>query len=177
MIGWLLFIPTAFATVVPTPPALSINVDDGRTDISAGDQTTYTIRVRNLGKEPLGNLVISQSLPATMDFADTDGGRWRVTVPAGEQRELTVKAAVKSTPDGQSELATTVCAHLKAGQSPLVCSSDINAVTTASSRSWAFAAAGATGLSLLTVLGLRLRQRRRLAHRASQMAAGALERV
>ncbi|MFJ6197287.1 hypothetical protein [Micromonospora sp. NPDC092111] len=176
--------PKPSASVDAKQPLLSIGVDNGRTEVTVGDQLTYQTKIRNVGATDAKQLEISQSLPVGLRLVTakdhgkaTDGSvTWRIDLKAGQESTLTTVAEVTETPDELLRLATVACATAKGGEKPLVCAthSDLLPAGAAAARVaqpttnriW-YGLAG--GIAALVALGLvaAFRIRRRLQKRSA----------
>jgi uncharacterized repeat protein (TIGR01451 family) len=117
-------------------PVLTVGVTDGRDAIAPGEETRYTVSVRNEGSAPADGVVVSQSVPAEAHPVDAgQGGRteegvvtWRVHVAPGG--EVTRTATVRLGPTGGEvwRVATTVCAQTDPDHPPVACAADANLV-------------------------------------------------
>ncbi|MGC4811004.1 hypothetical protein ACLQ29_10805 [Micromonospora sp. DT228] len=170
--------PKPSASASPPGPLLSITVDDGRTEVAAGDELTYRLTVRNLGTTKVADIKVSQSLPTGLTLVSADrGGKsrdgavtWDTDLTVGQESTFTTVARVGETPKDLLRLATVACATAKDGKKPLVCAthSDLlpaGAVAPAAERSgmsWPWSA-GAVVALLIVGLGaiVLLRHRRR----------------
>ncbi|MFG1867236.1 hypothetical protein [Micromonospora arborensis] len=183
--------PKPSAAASPDGPLLSITVDDGRTEVAAGDELTYRLTVRNLGASRVADIKVSQSLPTGLTLVSADrGGKardgavtWATDLKVGQESTFTTVARVGETPKDVLRLATVACATAKGGTKPLVCAthSDLlpaGAVAPAAKEagiSWLWSAGAAAAL-LIIGLGafvlLRRYRRRRVvpahAHSASR---------
>jgi uncharacterized repeat protein (TIGR01451 family) len=173
------------AAVAPKPsaeatgPLLSIAVDNGRTAVAAGDELTYTVKVRNLGTTETKQLEISQSLPAGLTFVSADHGgaardgrvTWSVDLKPGQESPLATVARVGETPSELLRLATVACATAKGGSKPLVCAthSDLLPAGAAAGRVHQSTPALVV-LGLAAVLLIRRRRRRRAAPTSNHRA-------
>ncbi len=126
----------AYAAPVPTPtapiPQLSIAIDDGRIQTSAGDQLVYAITARNVGTTTATSLEIWATLPRGLTFHSADHGgvakagvvTWTITVKPGASIRLSTSGQVGPTGAQLLRLATVACAAQKANGPPLVCATD-----------------------------------------------------
>lgn len=113
-------------------PDLAIGIDDGHTDVRAGDRLTYTVRIRNIGTVDAGDLVVTQTLPAgaRLRSADHDGVlhdgtvAWHTDLPAGRNTAFVVQAEVAKPPGNQLRLASVACATVDGNSRPIVCAAD-----------------------------------------------------
>ncbi|MCM3887101.1 DUF11 domain-containing protein [Frankia sp. R82] len=113
-------------------PDLAIGIDDGHTDVRAGDHLTYTVKIRNIGTVDAGDLVVTQTLPVGVRLrsADRDGVlhdgtvAWHTDLPAGRNTAFVVQAEVAKPPGGQLRLASVVCATPGGAARPIVCAAD-----------------------------------------------------
>ncbi|MGC4746827.1 hypothetical protein ACLQ28_14350 [Micromonospora sp. DT201] len=167
--------PKPSASASPAGPLLSITVDDGRTEVAAGDELTYRLTVRNLGTAQVSDIKVSQSLPAGLTFVSADrGGKardgavtWATDLKVGQESTFTTVARVGETPKDLLRLATVACATAKGGTKPLVCAthSDLlpaGAVAPAAEDtgiSWLWSAGAAVAL-LIVGLGAFVQLRR-----------------
>lgn len=121
-----------------TAPVLTISKDDGQGDVSLGQNLTYDIVVKNTGDGAATNVVVSDPLPAGLDFVSGSGPSG-VTVSAagrsvtaevgtldpGQSVTLKVNAKVnQSAPPGA--LTNQACAV--AGNAANVCATDVDTV-------------------------------------------------
>ena len=123
------------AQAAPTPPQLSIAVDDGRASAAPKDTLSYQVTVTNLGTRPVKDLIITQTIPDGADLTSTDPEAskksqtltWEVDIKPGKTASIRSAVAVGATlPDGLLRLATVACARTSAKAAPLVCASDSN---------------------------------------------------
>ncbi|MEU4338487.1 hypothetical protein AB0F59_28165 [Micromonospora lupini] len=183
--------PKPSASASPAGPLLSITVDDGRTEVAAGDELTYRLTVRNLGTTKVSDIKVSQSLPTGLTLVSADrGGKardgavtWVTDLKVGQESNFSTVARVGDTPKDLLRLATVACATAKGGTKPLVCAthSDLlpaGAVAPAAEDagiSWLWSAGAAAALLIIGlgvfVLLRRIRGRRAVpahAHSASR---------
>ncbi|WP_261568030.1 hypothetical protein [Frankia gtarii] len=74
--------PPVFADEAPSPehadeaaPDLSIEIDDGHTDVREGDRPTYTVKIRNIGTADASVPTFASAPPAASSRgADPPGG-------------------------------------------------------------------------------------------------------
>ncbi|GAB3492048.1 hypothetical protein [Nocardiopsis coralliicola] len=117
--------------------ALSINIGDGVDGIAPGDETTYTVTLRNDGAESLSDVLLTQGLPPEMELVDasgdtaagaarTEGGlvAWRVSLEPGQTATGTVTARLADAGERTWRVASTACAQTDAGAPPVVCATD-----------------------------------------------------
>jgi uncharacterized repeat protein (TIGR01451 family) len=121
------------AAAPPAPdasgPQLSIAVSDGRTSVNEGDQVTYTVRLRNIGRHMVRQLRLVQTLPAGLKLISatrrpaTRPGTlsWQISLAAGHSSTFRVTGRVGHTPDQLLRLATVVCASAGSSTRPIVC--------------------------------------------------------
>lgn len=121
-----------------TTPVLTISKDDGQGDVKLGQDLTYDIVVRNTGDGAATNVVVSDPLPAGLDFVSGSGpsgvtvsasGRTVTanlgTLEAGQSVTLKVNVKVnQSAPPGA--LTNQACAV--AGNAANVCATDTDTV-------------------------------------------------
>jgi uncharacterized repeat protein (TIGR01451 family) len=121
------------AEAKPTPPQLSIAVDDGHDFAAAGDTLSYRITVTNLGATSVNGLRITQTVPDVAKLVSSDhGGRsaartvsWQVDLtPGGKATRQTTVAVAKTLPGDLLRLAIVACARTTAKAPPTVCASD-----------------------------------------------------
>ncbi|WP_410816493.1 hypothetical protein [Micromonospora sp. 050-3] len=169
--------PKPSASASPPGPLLSITVDDGRTEVSAGDELTYRLTVRNLGATTVADIKVSQSMPTGLTLVSADrGGKardgavtWATDLKVGQESTFTTVARVGETPKDLLRLATVACATAKGGTKPLVCAthSDLlpaGAVAPAAEdtgTSWLWSAGAAAALLIIGLGAFVLRHRNR----------------
>ncbi len=120
-------------------PALSIEVADGLDGMEPGEETEYTVTVRNDGDEAVEGLVVSQGVPPEMELVETDGERvgepggaldglavWEVDLDPGEEAVGRTKVRLEDPGEKLWRVAVTVCAQPGAQSPPLVCATDAN---------------------------------------------------
>lgn len=115
---------------------IALTVTDSRDRLAVGEDTAYTVTVRNEGEEAVADLLVAQTAPASLDFHEADGGGvvegdtvvWLVSLDPGQEAARTVTATLVERPD-QDRVATTVCAGRPDEPNPLVCADDETAVT------------------------------------------------
>ncbi|WP_396230995.1 hypothetical protein, partial [Frankia sp. EI5c] len=113
-------------------PLLAIQIDNGGTATEAGDQLTYTTRIRNLGTADAEDLVITQTLPpgVRLKSADQDGRvddglvTWHVDLPAGRTSSFVTSLELAEPPPGQLRLAVVSCVRADGADRPTVCAAD-----------------------------------------------------
>ena len=176
-------------------PQLSIAVTDGRTSVQEGDQLTYTVQLRNIGRHDVRRLRLVQTLPAGLRLisatrrpATRPGSlTWRISLPAGHTDTFRVTGRVGRTPGQLLRLATVVCASAGSGTRPIVCgahSDELPAGAVAGAQEGRAAASAASertrrevlrpaaaGLGLLLIISvtwLLIRRRRRISRMGSQ---------
>jgi uncharacterized repeat protein (TIGR01451 family) len=167
-------------------PRLSISVSDGRTQVTAGDRVTYTVKLRNAGAAAVRRVTVTQTLPPGTRLISASGGEtaahgritWHASVGAGRAATFTSSEQVVRIPARQLRLAAVACAALPGSARPVVCAAaltDTPATAEAVARSaqsgapgrgsWAgYAAVGGAAVAvsaLAVVLARRTRPRRR----------------
>lgn len=116
----------------PTPPQLSIAVDNGRTSAAPGDKLSYVITLTNVGAKDVSDLWVTQSLPTGTSLlaADAAGDKlpgvvqWKVDLKATKQATFRTSIKLADTPEEVLRLASVVCAKVSAKAAPVVCASD-----------------------------------------------------
>ncbi|MEK8104140.1 hypothetical protein NKG94_01570 [Micromonospora sp. M12] len=95
-------------------------MDDGRTEVAAGDELTYRLTVRNLGTTKVADIKVSQSLPTGLTLVSADRGKtrdgavtWATDLKVGQESTFTSVARVGETPKDLLRLATVACATAK----------------------------------------------------------------
>jgi uncharacterized repeat protein (TIGR01451 family) len=100
----------ATAVVDVERPDLVVEKDDGRRHVTAGDEVTYAVVIRNTGKGGADDVVVTDRLPAGLTFVGGSAGATRTEantvawpafdLAAGASRELqlTVRVARDATP-------------------------------------------------------------------------------
>lgn len=114
---------------------IALTVTDSRDRLAVGEDTAYTVTVRNEGQEAVADLLVAQTAPAPLDFHEADGGGvvegdtvvWLLSLDPGQEAARTVTATLVERPD-QDRVATTVCAGRPDEPNPLVCVDDETAV-------------------------------------------------
>jgi uncharacterized repeat protein (TIGR01451 family) len=199
--------PGALADETPSPehadaaaPDLSIAIDDGHTDVRAGDHLTYTVRIRNIGTVDATDLLVTQTLPAGARFgsADRDGAfrdgtvTWRTDLRSGRNTVFGVRAEVTKPPPGLLRLAAVVCVAAHADSRPIVCAADSDRLPAGGAAAgsaggdgrggaglpgWLLALCGSLAAVLALGAGLFLRYRRSPRHRRSPGREGRTHQV
>lgn len=143
----------ATATESAAAPQLSIEIDNGKTSVLAGDTLTYTITLQNLGTTDISGLQITQTVPAGLLFGAADNGgtvqdgavSWTLDLPSTAASTLQTTMTVTDTPAELLRLASVACATVDGTDAPLVCASHSDQLPAgAAAESAASNAAGAT---------------------------------
>ncbi len=121
----------AVATPAAHGPQLRIAVDDGRRSAAVGDSLAYTISVDNLGVQPVKGLMVTQTIPAGVQFhsarPDVSARRgsltWHVDLGVAGKATMHSVMSLRPTPRQLLRLATVVCATLSPAGAPIVCAS------------------------------------------------------
>ncbi|MCM3921830.1 DUF11 domain-containing protein [Frankia sp. AiPs1] len=199
--------PGALADEAPSPehrdeaPAdLSIAIDDGHTDVDAGDRLAYTIRIRNIGTADATDLLVTQTLPAGARFGSADRGgvfrdgtvTWRTGLRSGRDTVFGVRAEVTKPPPGLLRLAAVVCVAAHADSRPIVCAADSDRLPAGGGAAgsagggsrggaglpgWLLALCASLAAALALSAGLLLRYRRSPRHRRSPGREGRAHRA
>jgi uncharacterized repeat protein (TIGR01451 family) len=105
---------SASQTITPQGIDLSINNTVSSGNPSVGDTITYTITVNNGSPSAATGVVVSDSLPAGVNYVSDDGGgaysggAWTIgTIPASSSTALTITATVDATAPGLSPITNT----------------------------------------------------------------------
>ena len=132
--------------VVPHDPTITISKTDGKTELQAGDQTTYTITVTNIRADshPATAVVVTDALPSNATFVSATGSPtstpavgatgnvvWNISsVAYGSPVVLTVTIKVgDSVLSGNNIVNTATLTNVDCGVSGSVCTdSDTNLV-------------------------------------------------
>lgn len=96
-----------------TKPILTITKDDGQGDVTLGQNLTYGIVVKNTGDGAASNVVVSDPLPAGLDFVSGSGPAGIAVTAAGRN----VTANVGTLAPGQS-VTLTVNAKINQSAAP-----------------------------------------------------------
>ena len=111
---------TNTATTTPTASAdLSIDKDDAGASVVPGNNVAYTITVANAGPSAASNIVVSDPIPAGLNFASAAGAGWacvnnagtvecsRPTLAAGGNAAIALTLAVPANYAGASSISNT----------------------------------------------------------------------
>lgn len=160
----------------------SLSLTDPRHQIAVGEETEYTITLRNDGDHAVEDVVLAQTAPDQLEFLSADGEGeiqqgavlWRLSLKPGEEITRTAVARLGDIPAGLWRVETTACAGLESDDAPAVCGSDSNLLRVADGSTAAgtssflppllIGAAGAVTVVILTAVGAALfvlRQRSR----------------
>lgn len=135
-----------------TPNALQLRiaVDGGVTSARVGATLTYAIIIQNLGTADVADLLVTQSLPAGLQFLSADSGgtvkpgsvSWKLDLKTTATATFHTTTTVLDTPPVLLRLATVVCAATSADASPTVCASDSDELPAGAAAEVSQAAAG-----------------------------------
>ncbi|WP_157510274.1 Ig-like domain-containing protein [Lysobacter sp. Root559] len=111
---------TGTATTTPTASAdLSIDKDDAGASVVPGNNVAYTITVANAGPSAASNVVVSDPIPAGLNFVSAAGAGWacvnnagtvecsRPTLAAGSNAAIALTLAVPANYAGASSISNT----------------------------------------------------------------------
>ncbi|WP_232306557.1 hypothetical protein [Thermobifida cellulosilytica] len=162
--------PAAEETDTARNGGIALSVTDSRDRLAVGEDTAYTVTVRNEREEAVTDLLVAQTAPA-LDLHEADGGGvvegstavWLVTLDPGQETARTVTATLTEPPD-QDSVSTTVCAGWPDDPGPVVCADHGTAVAARTGvplRPLLTGVALAAAISLLAGLAVLLRRRTR----------------
>jgi uncharacterized repeat protein (TIGR01451 family) len=111
---------------------LRIAADNGVTSARVGDTLTYAIIIQNLGTADVADLLVTQSLPAGLQFLSADSGgtvkpgsvSWKLDLKTTATATFHTTTTVLDTPPVLLRRATVACAATSADASPTVCAFD-----------------------------------------------------
>ncbi|GLU47617.1 hypothetical protein [Nocardiopsis ansamitocini] len=135
-------------------PALAISLTDSRDRIEPGEETDYTLTLRNDGERAVEGITLAQTGPPELEFRRPgEGGQvrggavtWQLSLEPGEEAVRTVTALMNETGSDVWRVAVTACAGLAADPAPIVCASDANLLPAATAADTAVRDTGLTGL-------------------------------
>ncbi|MFJ6695062.1 hypothetical protein ACIQM4_03190 [Streptomyces sp. NPDC091272] len=158
---------TSASAAEKDPPHVSIDLTDGVETVRPGAGLRYTVTVLNHGPARLAGLRVEQQLPpgasgpSAGQRAKVAGGKavWTTDVPGYGRAVLTSRATLGTEAAGALRAASTVCAYLSTSEVPVVCSSDMNLVSSGSQGEGppgmrARSVASADGIAESTLLGV-----------------------
>ncbi|GAB3447419.1 hypothetical protein GCM10027570_19800 [Streptomonospora sediminis] len=139
--------------------ALSVRISDDRDKITAGEEATYTLTLRNNSAEA-AEAIVSQRLSAEARFVDVgaDGiatggvATWRVPIAAGAEARRRVQVRLDESGKRLWRVATTVCAQTEPDAPPVACATDANRVERALAKQASAVSAPKLVLTAVSIL-------------------------
>ncbi|WP_018350362.1 DUF11 domain-containing protein [Longispora albida] len=129
-------------TLPPPPPPQPVTIvfDDQARESSAGDESRYTIKVRNNSGTAYPHAEISQLLPASLTHrksspaasrVTTSEVTWQVALPANGTVTLTMTGKIGEPAATGRKVSTTACVRTEPGRDLAACATDSNALVAA----------------------------------------------